>query len=131
MFRRANRIRVSFSCGEQEVTKQSHKAECDINNILRQYQRTGIMTHVQNARPTYGDLPSNVDFQQAMNTILEAEAAFLALPSKVRAHFENDPERFLASFGDPKQADDLRRFGLLPEIAAVAGAEAPPAASEG
>lgn len=131
MFARVNRRRVSLDCGDEAVTKQSHKAECDINNILRQYQRTGILTHVQNARPTYGDLPSDVDFQQAMNTILEAESAFLALPSKVRAHFDNDPERFLASFYDPAQAEDLRRFGLLPEVAAVAGAGAPPAASEG
>lgn len=126
MFRRANRIRVSFSCGDEMVTKQSHKAECDINNILRQYQRTGIITHVQNARPTYEDLPSNVDFQQAMNTVLEAERAFLALPGKVRAHFDNDPERFLAAFYDPNQVETLRGFGLVPEAAAVGGASAPP-----
>lgn len=126
MFRRDARIRVSLDCGDQMVTKQSHKAECDINNILKQYQRTGIITHVQNARPTYEDLPSNVDFQQAMNTVLEAERAFLALPGKVRAHFDNNPERFLAAFYDPDQVDTLRGFGLVPEAAAVGGASAPP-----
>lgn len=126
MFRRHARIRVSFSCGDEMVTKQSHKAECDINNILKQYQRTGIITHVQNARPTYEDLPSNVDFQQAMNTVLEAERAFLALPGKVRAHFDNNPERFLAAFYDPNQVETLRGFGLVPEAAAVVGAAAPP-----
>lgn len=130
MFRRSSRIRVSFSCGDEVITKQSHKAECDINNILKQYQRTGIITHVQNARPTYEDLPSNIDFQQAMNTVLEAERAFLALPGKVRAHFDNDPERFLAAFYDPNQLDTLRGFGLVPEVAAVGGAAAPPAEPE-
>lgn len=130
MFRRKARIRVSYSCGDQVVTKQSHKAECDINNILKQYQRTGIITHVQNARPTYEDLPSSIDFQEAMNTVLEAERAFLALPGKVRAHFDNNPERFLAAFYDPKQVDVLRGFGLVPEVAAVVGAAAPPSEPE-
>lgn len=126
MFRRHARIRVTLNCGDEMVTKQSHKAECDIHNILKQYQRTGIITHVQNARPTYEDLPSGVDFQQAMNTVLEAERAFLALPGKVRAHFDNNPERFLAAFYDPSQVETLRGFGLVPEAAAVGGAAAPP-----
>lgn len=130
MFYRKARKRVSFSCGDEMVTKQSHKDECDINRILRQYQRTGIITHVQNARPTYEDLPSNVDFQQAMNTVLEAERAFVALPGKVRAHFDNDPERFLAAFYDPNQVETLRGFGLVPQAAAAGGASAPPAEAQ-
>lgn len=134
MFYRRQRQRVALDCGDQLITKQSHKAECDITNILKQYQRTGIITHVQNARPTYQDLPSNVDYQAAMNLLIEADAAFLALPAKVRDHFNNDPAAFLAAFSDPKQEGQLREFGLLrplPAAAAVAGAGAPPAASEG
>lgn len=134
MFYRSQRKRVAINCGDQLITKQSHKEECDIYNILRQYQRTGIITHVQNARPTYQDLPSNVDYQSAMNTLIQADAAFAALPAKVRDHFDNDPAAFLAAFSDPKQEATLRGFGLLrplPEMAALAGAGAPPAAPEG
>lgn len=131
MFFRPSRIRVSLDCGDRQITKQSHKAECDIYNILKNYQRTGIITHVQNARPTYEDLPSNVDFQSAMNTIIEAEAAFAALPAKVRDHFRNDPARFLAAFSDKDQVQALRDFGLVrpapaPAAAAVAGADVSP-----
>lgn len=105
--------RVQFDAGTELMTKQSHKAECDINNILKQYKRTGIITHVQNARPTYQDLPDSIDFQQSMNTIIEAEKAFAALPSVVRRHFDNDPENFLAAFADEKQHDKLKEFGLI------------------
>lgn len=105
--------RVAFSCGDELITKQSHKAECDIHNILKQYQRTGIITHVQNARPTYEDLPDSMDYQQSLNLIMEADEAFMNLPSKVRDHFKNDPGLFLAAFSDPSQRQTLTDFGLL------------------
>lgn len=113
MFYRAARKRVSISCGDEQITKQSHKDECDIHTILRQYQRTGIITHVQSARPEYTDLPSDVDFQSALHTLMQAETAFAALPAAVRAHFDNDPARFLSAFSDPSQDAKLREFGLL------------------
>lgn len=134
MFYRSARRRVALDCGDQLITKQSHKEECDIYNILKQYNRTGIITHVQNARPSYQDLPSDVDYQSAMNTLLAADAAFAALPAKVRDHFDNDPAAFLAAFSDKSQEAKLREFGLLrplPADAAVAGADAPPAPPEG
>lgn len=105
--------RITLDCGTISLTKQSHKQECDINHILKQYQKTGIITHVQSARPSYTDLPSELDFQSALNTLMEADKAFHALPAPVRAHFDNDPARFLAAFDDPKQHDKLRDFGLL------------------
>lgn len=104
---------VDKDCGEELVTKQSHKDECDIHNILRQYQQTGIIQHVQDAAPVWEDLPSDLDYQASMNLMLDAQAAFAALPAKVRDHYSNDPARFLAAFQDPSQEDTLRGFGLL------------------
>lgn len=95
------------------VTIQSAKDECDINKILSQYKKTGIINHVNSARPTYEDLPDHLDYQQSLLILSEAEQAFELLPSKVRDHFGNDPGRFLASFSDASQADQLREFGLL------------------
>lgn len=128
-YRRHNR--VSLDCGNTVVTKQSHKAECDIHTILRQYQRTGIITHVQRARPTYLDLPDFMDFQTSLEVLREAETAFAALPARVRDHFANDPANFLAAFHDPKQADQLREFGLLKPLAASGSGGEPPPSSKG
>lgn len=113
------RERYQTPVGDTSMTKQSHKAECDIHNILKQYEKTGIITHVQSASPTYSDLPSDVDYQSAMNTLIAAQAAFADLPAKVRSHFDNDPQAFLAAFTDPAQEDTLRNFGLLEPVEAA------------
>lgn len=107
------RNRVQFSCGDEMVTKQSHKDECDIHKILKQYQKTGVITHVTNRQPTFVDLPDEMDYQAGMNTLLRAQDAFAELPATVRDHFANDPARFLGAFNDPAQHDYLRAVGLL------------------
>lgn len=105
--------RVVKDCGSEMITKQSHKDECDIHQILRQFQRTGIITHVQSARPSYEDLPDAVDFQQALQVLDEARESFAGLPSIVRDYFANDPGRFLAAFQDESQRSKLEEFGLV------------------
>lgn len=105
--------RVTLDCGDIMMTKQAHKAECDIHNILRQYQRTGIVSHVQAARPTYEDLPDAMDYQAAIDLQLQAEAAFALLPSAVRDAYHNNAGVFLAALSDPAQEQQLRDFGVL------------------
>jgi len=132
MFYRQHK-RVTLDTGNKLITKQSHKDECDIHRILKQYQRTGIITHVQAARPTYTDLPSHIDLQESLNTIMQADEAFNALPSKVRDHFNNDPMTFLFAFQDEAQAEALRGFGLLratPPAAAPSEPPSPPQTSQ-
>lgn len=117
---------VKLDTGDQLMTKQSHKDECDIYRILNQYQRTGIITHVQSARPRYDDLPDPLDYQSSLHILMEAENAFSNLPAKVRAHFQNDPGEFLAAFQDPAQHDQLREFGFLKAKEATQDAPATP-----
>lgn len=112
MFYRKHK-RVSLNTGDLMVTKQSHKDECDIHRILNQFKRTGIITHVQNAQANFQDLPDDLDFQNAMNTLLIAQNAFEDLPSTVRATFNNSPMEFLTAFHDPTQAPRLRELGFL------------------
>jgi len=108
-----SRRRVSYSCGDQLVTKQSHKQECDINFILTQFKKTGIITHISKQQPVYGDLPDQIDFQQSLNLINAASDAFDALPSVVRRYFANDPGNLLAALHDPAQANKLQELGIL------------------
>lgn len=120
------RRRKQLDCGDVQMTKQSHKQECDIYSILNQYQRTGIITHVQSARPQYTDLPDSTDYQTSVNILMEAQEAFQNLPARVRAHFQNDPGEFLAAFNDPSQYDQLREFGLLRPVQADDASAATP-----
>lgn len=121
--------RVTLDCGDQMMTKQSHKDECDIHNILRQYQRTGIIEHIQTQQPLFTDLPSDLDYQSSMNTLIQAQNTFAALPATVRDSFSNDPGRFLAAFGDPAQHERLQALGLLKPEAPPASPDAATAAS--
>lgn len=105
--------RVQLDTGDVMMTKQEHKAECDIHNILKQYQQTGIITHISNQQPIYADLPDALDYQSSLNILMSADEAFSTLPSQVRDHYDNDPAAFLAAFSDPSQEDQLRAWGLL------------------
>lgn len=128
--------RVIAPVGQHSMTKQSHKQECDINLILKQYQKTGLITHITKNQPKYIDLPDQGDYQSSLQILREAENAFASLPAKVRDHFDNDAANFLAAFNDDRQIPFLREMGLLRPLPAPLGAsptsgtpEAPPAAS--
>lgn len=97
------------------MTKQEFVAECDINNILREYSLTGQINHIS-ARAAQGaflDLPNPMDFQESLAVLDRAESAFAQLPSPVRERFANDPHEFLAFMSDPKNQDEAKELGLL------------------
>lgn len=97
------------------MTKQSFAAECDINNIIKQYRVTGMVTHIsdQAQRGTYTDLPDPLDFQESLELVRSAEVSFASLPSKIRDRFANDPGRFLAFCSDPANLKEMGELGLL------------------
>jgi len=107
------RVGTPIDFGTEEITKQSHKAECDINTILKQFSQTGIIEHINSQQPQYLDLPENIDFQTSLQIISEAESAFASLPAKVRDFYQNDPGQFLAAFSDPTQREHLVELGII------------------
>lgn len=123
--------RVTVDTGEFTFTQQSCKDECDINNILKQYKRTGILTHVNPAQPEYIDLPSDVELQTSMNVVNAAANAFADMPSSVRDMFDNDPVKFLAGIHDPSKRKELEAAGLIRARDALDVAQATLAQSEG
>lgn len=121
--------RVITEVGDESMADQSFKDECDINNILKQYQLTGLISHINKHKGEYVDLPDDLDYQNSINTVLIAQDAFATLPSKVRDEFRNDPLHFLAAFSDPSRRGYLEELGLLPKASAApsegAAADAP------
>ncbi|UDN67665.1 internal scaffolding protein [robinz microvirus RP_87] len=121
--------RVITPTGSISMTKQSHKDECDINLIIKKYQKTGIIQHISQQTPSYTDLPDTLDYQQSLAILEEADYAFSTLPSVVREYFHNSPAEFLAAFTDPSQAAKLEEWGLAKkreEQAPTTPVEAPP-----
>jgi len=119
---------ITLDCGTEEITKQSHKAECDINTILSQFSRTGIIDHINNSPAEWLDLPDTMDFQQSLAVISEAQDAFASLPSQVRDYYQNSPAVFLGALTNPAEHDRLVEYGVLkPRVQSPPGGTPSPA----
>lgn len=99
-------IDVRHYCeGESEV-KESFKDQCDINKIMKRYERTGEITHLARTQPIFADVLNAVsDYKTAHDLILEAQSAFLELPSEVREAYGHDPGTFLESLRKAYEAE--------------------------
>jgi len=97
------------------LTKQSFTAECDINNIMRKYQKTGAIDHVNKHEASYGYATSH-DFQEALEIIRTGQTMFDELPSSIRTKFENDPQKFLDFVQDNKNQAEMVELGLAHKL---------------
>jgi len=105
--------RVIQDCGTISRTKQSFKDECDINNILKKYQKSNLLEHVNTHQGDYSDLGDQLSYQESLNIIINAKNSFNTLPSSIRKQFENDPAQFLAFVSNPDNAPAMEEMGLL------------------
>ena len=55
--RKNRRVRTVTVITAASMTKRCHKDECDINNILKGFQRTGLITHVRQSGGHYSEMP--------------------------------------------------------------------------
>lgn len=125
------RVQVAFP--NPSLTKQAMAAETDINNIMRKYEKDGIITHLAKHQGQYGDFSEVTDYHTALNTMHAADEAFASLPSRIRGEFQNDPAKFLDFVHDPNNQQKMVEMGLahpLPAAAPVIPAPAPPIPTE-
>jgi phage internal scaffolding protein len=106
------RVRVKFP--NPSLVKQAMQNECDINNIMHRFEKTGMLNHLNEHHGDYGDFIDYNSYHASMNQILEAQAAFASIPAKIRAQFQNDPSIFLQFAQDPKNLDQMVEMGLAP-----------------
>lgn len=96
---------------EPSLTKQAHKEECDINNIVQAHMSGAAVTHFNKYEGQYGEV-SGDDFRASMDKILKAQQMFDDLPSSVRNRFGNSPAAFLDFASDANNAEELVNMGL-------------------
>ncbi len=97
--------------GKISLTKQSFTDECDINSIMRRFQKTGALDHVKNHQQNYGFATSE-DFTSSMQLVATAQSMFNELPSTIRKEFNNEPGQFLDFVQNPENAQKLEEMGL-------------------
>jgi phage internal scaffolding protein len=93
------------------LTEQAHKDDCDINYILRNYQKTGLIKHAKNNQGKYDDI-SAVDFSEAMIIVAQAKSMFEELPANMRKRFGNDPGAFLNFVQTPGNEAEMVKMGI-------------------
>ena len=101
-----------LACEEPSLTQQHFKDETDINNILRQFNITGLLPEAP-LSPRYGDFTGIVDYHTALNAVIAAEDDFMALPAHLRARFQNDPENLINFLNDESNKDEAIQLGLI------------------
>ncbi|WNK12446.1 MAG: internal scaffolding protein [Microvirus sp.] len=116
--------RISITFPTLGRTKQSFKDECDINTIMAQYMRTGILDNLNKRPPRYIDA-SGIEFQASMQLIADAKQAFSALPSQLRDRFHNDPARFLHFLDNPENREEAIKLGLVQRTDSSQGGSSP------
>lgn len=101
-----------LDCSAGGCTKQSFKDECDVNNIVNRWLRSGVAP-ASSQVAQFLDVSNVPDYHGALNIVRAAQGAFGALPSAVRDRFENDPALLLAFLDDEKNYDEALSLGLV------------------
>ncbi len=108
------RVRVAKHFTGTSLAKQSFKEECDINTIMRKYEKSGLIAHLNKHQGQYGNFIGFQDYHASQNQILEARESFATIPAKIRAKFNNDPATFLEFAQNPDNLDQMIEMGLAP-----------------
>lgn len=94
------------------VTEQEHQKECDVNEIIKKYQREKVIEHVSHFNAFYGDM-SGDDFRSSIEKMQNCRNHFQELPSEIRRRFDNSPEHLLRFMENPQNREEGIRIGLI------------------
>ena len=120
-----DRERKPFFTEGESLAQQHFLKECDIREIIKRNDRTGIVEHVNRGVAQYADVSDVADYKAALNIISTSMESFMGLPSDVRKMFDNDPGEFFEFATNPDNADEMVKLGLAPSPAPAAGDTAP------
>lgn len=122
-------VETGLLCEDESLTVQSEADDADINTIVRRFGLTGMVP--QNVRaPLATDFVDIVDFKDAMNAVVAAQASFAQMPWEIRDEFRNDPERFVRFCTETGEDGKLKNLERMRELGLALPAKADPPAPE-
>lgn len=110
-FKRNNAPRREYDPGEI-ITEQSHGPHHEIENIVAQYTRTGVLLHNETYAGSYGDISNADSYEEALLKVREAEQFYDALPEGIRQEFPTGTAEFLEFINNPDNVEEIEAFGL-------------------
>ncbi len=123
----STRVAVRHHPSGPSLAKQSFREECDINTIMKKYEKTGLIEHLNRHQGDYGNFIGYEAYHESLNKLLAAQEAFASIPSSIRRKFGNDPAEFLEFAQNPENLDQMIEMGLAPPKRPEARTEEPPA----
>ena len=100
------------ACEEPSLAQQHFKDECDINNILRQFNVTGLLPD-NPLSPKYGDFTGVSDYKTALDRVIAADEEFMNLPAELRARFDNDANNLIEFLDNEENRLEAEKLGLV------------------
>jgi phage internal scaffolding protein len=105
---------TGLECKDLSLAQQHMKNECDINNIVEQFGVTGQLPAGSVVAPTYGDFTGINDYRAALDAVMAADDAFMALPANLRERFNHDPAELVDFVSDINNRSEAIDLGLIP-----------------
>lgn len=105
--------RVQTINEDPSMTDAQYTEDTDVNDIMRRYQKTGLITHVSQKQGIYADVSEVPDLLQANEISRQTMEHFMRLPSDVRLKFNNNPEEMVTFLRNPQNIEEARTLGLI------------------
>lgn len=91
------------------LTDQSFAPSCDVNNIVRHYEKTGIDPYIDRKSQARYAEASTLPYEEAMRLSAEIDSAFALLPSQERERYENSSSAWFEDTVTPKPLSEPLR----------------------
>lgn len=105
--------RVTTFNHEPSMTDQQFAEDCDVNNIIDRFMKTGQINHLSSQQGVYADVSEIPDLQGATIIVQEANNLFNELPSDIREKFKNNPIEMMEWLSEPKNTEEAVKLGLM------------------
>ncbi|AXH77925.1 MAG: internal scaffolding protein [Microviridae sp.] len=117
-----------YKC-QENLTEQSHEADCNVNTVVARFQKTGDLSLIQKSKGMFMDLSlMPQSYQECLDYVSSVDDLFQALPATVRREYDNSPSNFMrAAVNDPDKVYRHAEQVLSPVVPKVVP-EAPSAA---
>lgn len=94
---------------------QSSKKQCDINNIMAQYAKSGMLPQINSSEPRFIDNTLIPDLNTAFEVTNRAIELFKELPPTIRKLMDNNPANLESFIQDPNNYGTLLKNGIIVE----------------
>lgn len=107
-----DRNRVQANPEGESLTQQHFAKDADVRNIIKQYDKTGLIANVARGVARYGDYSEVNEYREALDMVNAANNNFMQLPAEIREMFGNDAGSFFEFATDPANEEKMVELGL-------------------